>query len=197
MPAGGGGGRPGGMRSVAISWDAIGGRFVALGTHAGHSVSINAPRALDETRGPTGFSATELLLAGAGACSAWDVVEILRKRRHAIDSLDVRVEADQAPDPPWRYERIALHFRVAGPGLSRPVLERVVRLSCTRYCSVLATLSGVARIETTLELVDERGIGDGPQPVSLPSTVVAAAVAATLPADEPIEAVDELSVDED
>ena len=46
--------------------------------------TINAPRLPGETRGPTGFSATELLLAGAGACAAWDVVEILRKRRAAL-----------------------------------------------------------------------------------------------------------------
>lgn len=87
------------MRKVAISWDVEAGRFVALGSHAAQPIAINAPRAADEKRGSTGFSATELLLAGAGACSAWDVVEILRKRRHQIDSLEVTVEGEQAPDP--------------------------------------------------------------------------------------------------
>jgi len=43
------------MRTVSISWDQGGGRFVALGTHASHPITINAPRAEFETRGSTGF----------------------------------------------------------------------------------------------------------------------------------------------
>ncbi len=177
------------MRSVAISWDPAAGRFVALGSHAAHPIAINAPREATETRGSTGFSATELLLAGAGACSAWDVLEILRKRRHDISSLDVNVEGEQAADPPWRYERITLHFRIVGRGMSRPVLERVIRLSCLRYCSVLATVSGVAHIEATLEHLDETGRSDGRRPVDLPATTVAPVV--------PLDPADALDVDED
>src|SRR5688572_23910589 len=100
------------MRTVSVTWEIEGGRFVALGSHAAHPIPINAPRRPDETRGSTCFSATELLLAGAGACSAWDVVEILRKRRTSIDALDVTVEGDQLPDPPWSYQRVALHYRI-------------------------------------------------------------------------------------
>ncbi|CAN5571448.1 hypothetical protein BH23CHL6_BH23CHL6_05390 [soil metagenome] len=143
------------MKSVAVSWDAPAGRFVARGSHAAHPIHINAPREADETRGSTGFSATELLLAGAGACSAWDVLEMVRKRRHDIDSLDVTVEGEQAADPPWAYERVVLHFVVSGRGLRWNVLQRVVRLSVLRYCSVLATLSGVARIEATLDVISD------------------------------------------
>ncbi|HSH22332.1 MAG TPA: OsmC family protein [Candidatus Caenarcaniphilales bacterium] len=155
------------MRTVAISWDASAGRFVARGSHAAHQIHVNAPRRADETRRSTGFSATELLLAGAGACSSWDVVEMLRKRRDDVTSVEVTVEGEQASDPPWPYERIVLHFRIGGARLSRRVLERVVRLSCLRYCSVLATLSGVARVEATLEILDEAGQSSGRQPVRL------------------------------
>ena len=102
------------MRTVSVSWDKEGDRFVALGSHVEHPITINAPRTPDETHGATGFSATELLLAGAGACSAWDVVEIMRKRRAAIASLDVTVEGEQQDDPPWTYRRVALHYRVTG-----------------------------------------------------------------------------------
>ncbi len=92
------------MRTVAISWDASAGRFVARGSHAAHQIHVNAPRRADETRRSTGFSATELLLAGAGACSSWDVVEMLRKRRDDVTSVEVTVEGEQASDPPWPYE---------------------------------------------------------------------------------------------
>ena len=152
---------------------------MALGSHASYPISINAPRARDETRGSTGFSATELLLAGAGACSAWDVVEILGKRRAPVQSLDVTVEGEQQPDPPWSYTRVALHFRVESDRLSVPVLARVIRLSLVRYCSVVATVAAAAAIEATVELVSADGVSSGRTMIELaiPSVVQAVDVA--------------------
>jgi putative redox protein len=161
------------MRTVSISWDQLGGRFVAAGTHRGQTIDINAPRRDDETRGPTGFSATELLLAGAGSCAAWDVVEILRKRRADIRAVDVTVEGEQQADPPWTYRRVALHFRIAGAGLKVPVLARVVRLSIVRYCSVVTTLAGAAAIEATVELVAPDGTSSGRRPIELAIPAIA------------------------
>ena len=63
------------MRTVTVSWDKTAEQFVASGTHRGRELVINAPGEPGVARAPTGFSATELLLAGAGACAAWDVVE--------------------------------------------------------------------------------------------------------------------------
>ncbi len=179
------------MKTVTVSWDKSGDRFVALGTHAGWPIEINAPREPGSTRGPTGFSATELLLAGAGACAAWDVVGILRKRRARVSSLDVTVEGHQQPDPPWTYRRAVLHFRVAGDGLSVPVMARVIRLSVVRYCSVITTIAGVAAIEATVELVAADGSSSGRRPIEL------ALPAIPLPGLEPIQDEGELpGVDE-
>lgn len=180
------------MRTVSISWDPLGGRFIAGGTHAERTIEINAPRAPDETRGPTGFSATELLLAGAGSCAAWDVMEILRKRRTEITALDVTVEGHQDPEPPWTYRRVAVHFRIAGAGLKVPVLARVVRLSIVRYCSVITTIAGVAAIEATIELVAPDGTSSGRQLIEL-------AIPAQTVAEVDVEAVGvpELLADED
>lgn len=155
------------MRTVSVSWAKADERFVALGTHADRAIVINAPHHDGAMRGPTGFSATELLLAGAGACAAWDVVEILRKRRAQIASLDVTVEGHQQPDPPWTYRRVALHFRVAGDNLSVPVMARVIRLSIVRYCSVITTVAGVAAIEATVELLAADGSATGRRPIEL------------------------------
>ena len=163
------------MRTVNVSWDQTGGRFTALGSHAGHPITINAPRRLDEERGSTGFSATELLLAGAGACSSWDVVEILRKRRAQISALEVTIEGHQLPDPPWTYQRVALHFRLTGEGLNVSVMARVIRLSIVRYCSVITTIAGLAAIEATVEVVGDDGTTTGRQPIelALPATEIA------------------------
>jgi putative redox protein len=155
------------LRTVKVSWDREGGRFTAVDSRSHHSIPINAPRAPGETRRSTGFPATELLLAGAGSCSAWDVVEILRKRRAQVESLDVVVEGDQQDEPPWSYRRVALHYRVASGTLQPEVLARVIRLSITRYCSVITTVAGVAAIEATYELVGPDGGTTGRRPVEL------------------------------
>lgn len=156
------------MRTVNVSWDKEGGRFTALGRQPGHVLSINAPALpTEKDRPPTGFSATELLLAGAGSCSLWDVVEILRKRRADVDSMDVAVDGHQDSDAPWTYRRVALHYRVAGHGLKVAVLARVIRLAIVRYCSVISTISGVAAIEATVELVDRDGTSSGRVPIEL------------------------------
>lgn len=155
------------MRTVTVSWDKAEGRFVALGTHRGREIHINAPDLDDASRAPTGFSATELLLASAGACAAWDVVQILRKRRAHIDGVDVAVEGHQQPDPPWTYQRVALHFRVTCDQMSVPVMARVIRLSIVRYCSVISTIAGVSGIEATVELVASDGTSTGRRPIEL------------------------------
>jgi len=160
------------VRTVSIFWDQEAGRFTALGTHPEQPISINAPRSDTETRGPTGFSATELLLAAAGSCSAWDVVEILRKRRASVHSLEVFVDGDQAPDPPWAYTRVALHYRIRCERLTFPVIARVIRLSIVRYCSVINTIAAAANIEATVEVVAMDGTSTGRKHIELamPST---------------------------
>jgi putative redox protein len=161
---------------------------VAGGTHPGRTIEINAPRMPGEARGATGFSATELLLAGAGSCAAWDVMEILRKRRTDISALDVTVEGHQDPQPPWTYRRVAVHFRIAGAGLKVPVMARVVRLSIVRYCSVITTIAGVAAIEATVELIAPDGTSSGRRPIelALPAQAVAAVDDAAVGVPEPL-----------
>ena len=155
------------MRTVTVSWDTTHERFVAEGTHRGREIHINAPAQPDSGRKPTGFSATELLLAGAGACAAWDVVEILRKRRAHVRSLDVTVEGEQLPDPPWTYQRIALNFRVGCDEMPFAVIGRIVRLSIVRYCSVITTVAGLAAIEATVELIASDGTTSGRRHIEL------------------------------
>ncbi len=174
------------MRTVNISWDKEAGRFTALGKHAGHSILVNAPALPGADPVPTGFSPTELLLAAAGACSAWDVVEILRKRRTHVDSLDVVVDGTQAEEAPWAYREVALHYRISGEDLKAAVLARVIRLSIVRYCSVITTISGVAAIAATVELVDRDGTSTGRVPIEL-----ALPAAALPPGLEPTDDEDE------
>ena len=141
------------MRTVHVAWDPEAEQFTASGTHPGQLITINAPHEASE-HAATGFSATELLLAGAGACAAWDVVGILRKQRQDLVSLEVRVEGHQDEPPPHAYHRIGVHFRVHGRGLSQAGVERAVRISIDRYCSVIQTIRPHAEVEDSVEVLE-------------------------------------------
>jgi len=149
------------VRTVHIAWDGAQQRFTASGTHQGHSIEINAPHPGFPDHAPTGFSASELLLASVGSCSLWDVLEILRKARQDVTDIKVRVQGEQDPDPPWAYRRITVHFVVAGARLRRSAVERAVRLSCDRYCSAIATLRGVAEVASSVDIAADTATTDG------------------------------------
>jgi putative redox protein len=119
-------------------------RFV-VSASSGHAVVVDADRKRNTAPGPM-----ELVLMGLCACTATDVVSILRKKREAFTSLEVRAEADRAEQPPTVYTRIKLIYTVAGQ-VSRKAVEDAVRLSEEKYCSVAAMLKSTAKI--TWEIV--------------------------------------------
>ena len=137
-------------RSVIVSWAPAEHRFVAVGSNEGRAIVLNAPH--PEGTPATGFSPAELVLAGAGACSAWDVVQILRKGRQEVGGLEVRVVGTQQAERPWPFRDVRLHYVVTGRDLNPGLVRRAVRLSHERYCSVIATIRGAARIGYTLEI---------------------------------------------
>jgi len=139
------------MKNVRVRWQPEADRFVADGSHRGHSLAVNAPHA----GSPTGFSASELLLAGIGTCSAWDVVEILRKARQDVTAVDVTVSGEQATEPPWPFVGVEVNYTVRGRSLRAAAVERAVELSCSRYCAVIATVRGVATVTPHLTIVEE------------------------------------------
>jgi putative redox protein len=98
----------------------------------------------------TASSPMELLLIGLCGCTGYDVASILRKKREPFTALEVRAEADRAPDPPMVYTEIRLTYRVRG-NVSHKAVEDAVRLSEEKYCSVAATLSKTARITYKIE----------------------------------------------
>ncbi|HBY99238.1 MAG TPA: osmotically inducible protein OsmC [Chloroflexi bacterium] len=116
-----------------------------------HSVVISPP-------GDVGVKPSDLLLIGLAACTAYDVVEIIQKRRARLDRLTVRVAGEQASEAPWAYRGIHLHFEVIAADLSRVQLERAVDLALNKYCSVRASLSPDIEISFEVELqVPESG----------------------------------------
>ena len=122
-------------------------RFLGIAT-SGHAIVIDAAKE------KTANSPMELVLIGLCGCTASDVVSILRKKREPFTSLEVRAQAERAPNPPSVYTEIKLIYRVGGK-VSRKAVEDAVRLSKEKYCSVSAMLEKTAKIAAEIEYMDE------------------------------------------
>jgi putative redox protein len=119
--------------------------------YSNHSVVLSSQ---DEENG-TGMSPSALLLVGLGGCTGYDVVDILQKKRQLLTGLEVTVTGEQDKDPPWTYRKIHIHYEVRGKGLREKAVHDAIKLSDEKYCSVAATLRGVAEISYDCTIVDE------------------------------------------
>jgi putative redox protein len=100
-----------------------------------------------------GVKPSEMLLIALASCSAVDVVEILEKKRLKLTLLEVTTTGEQDVQPPWTYRRINIKYRLAGLGLTPKAVEQAISLSQEKYCSVAATVRGVAQINTEYEIL--------------------------------------------
>jgi putative redox protein len=125
--------------------------FVAE-TGSGHAVVVDG--APDAGGRNLGARPMELVLAGTAACTAFDVVWILRKARQPIADCVVDAEATRAPAEPKVFTRIHFKYRVAGRGLDARQVERAVKLSKEKYCSATIMLAKTAEITYELSIVE-------------------------------------------
>ena len=103
-----------------------------------------------------GISPSETLLIALASCSAVDVVEIIRKKRKRLTMFEVSASGERDPNPPWAYRKIHVTYRLAGQGLTDKAVEQAIKLSQEKYCSVSATVSGVAELSWEYEIVADR-----------------------------------------
>jgi putative redox protein len=127
-----------------VTW-ADGERFVANAS-SGHAIVIDSDRQRNTAAGPM-----EMVLMGLCACTATDVVAILRKKREPFVGVHVKAEAVRATEPPTVYTSIKLIYTVSGQ-VSRKSVEDAVRLSEEKYCGVSAMLKCTAKIVTEVHL---------------------------------------------
>jgi putative redox protein len=134
-----------------IRW--VDGASVVAETGSGHALVVDgAPEAGGRNLGPRPM---ELVLAGAAACTALDVVWILRRARQPVSGCVVEAEADRAASDPKVFTRIHLIYRVSGQGLKPAQVERAVKLSKEKYCSATLMLAKTAAI--SFEIVLDNG----------------------------------------
>jgi putative redox protein len=121
-------------------------------TGSGHVLAMDgAPEAGGRNLAPRPM---ETVLAGSGACTAFDVVVILKKSGQDITGCEVKLSAERASADPKVFTKIHMHFVVRGRNLKSNLVEHAVRLSREKYCSATAMLGKTAEITTALEIVE-------------------------------------------
>jgi len=110
---------------------------------------------LDSSRGATQANPVQALLAAIVACSAMDVVEILRKKRQVLTAYEVSMSGERATDHPRRYLSIHCVHRLTGRGLKRKAAEEALNLSLEKYCSVSHCLRPDLPVTHTIEIFED------------------------------------------
>ncbi|MDR2788210.1 MAG: OsmC family protein [Candidatus Accumulibacter sp.] len=136
-----------------VSWINDGGMSFLAQTGSRHAVVMDgAPEAGGRNLAPRPM---EMLLLGTGGCTAFDVVSILRKGRHAVTGCEVSLQAERAETDPKVFTRIHFHFRVSGKRLKPEAVARAIELSKEKYCSASIMLGKTAEITHDLEIVED------------------------------------------
>ena len=130
--------------------------FVAE-TGSGHTLVMDgAPDSSKRDNGGQNLAPRpmETLLAGAGGCTAYDVVLILKRGRHDVRGCSVKLSAERAELDPKVFTRINMHFTVSGKGIPAVAVERAIAMSHEKYCSASIMLAKTAEIVTSFDLVE-------------------------------------------
>ncbi len=135
-----------------INWMPAHGMAFSAETGSGHLMAMDgAPDGGGRNLAPRPM---ETLLAGAGGCTAYDVVLILQRGRHDVRGCTVKVQAERAASDPKVFTKIHMHFAVTGRGLPEAAVARAVQLSHDKYCSATIMLAKTAAVSTSHEVVE-------------------------------------------
>lgn len=130
-------------------------RFVGI-TAEGLRVMIDG-----ESYAQTGPRPMDLVLNAVGACAAYDVVEMLHKRKLTIERYTIELTGERAEGTPAYYTRIHAEHHLTVPGLDRRTAERFVGLAMTKYCSVAASLKAEISYAVVLHEADTQASAEG------------------------------------
>jgi len=133
-----------------IDWVPAAGMAFVAETGSGHLLTMDG--AADGGGRNLAPRPMETVLAGTGACSAYDVMLILKRGRHAVRGCRVEVTAERAPEDPKVFTSLHLHFIVTGPAVPESAVERAVQLSHRKYCSATIMLGKTAEITTSFQV---------------------------------------------
>ena len=136
-----------------VRWTGLSGMTFLAETGSGHLVAMDgAPDGGGRNLAPRPM---EVVLAGTGGCTAYDVVLILRKSGQEIHGCEVSLKAERAEKDPKVFTKIHMHFIVSGINLKPNLVERAVKLSHEKYCSASIMLEKTAVLTHTFAIVEQ------------------------------------------
>jgi putative redox protein len=133
------------VQTAAIKW--IGEEKFVATSPSGHAITIDSDRASNKAPGPM-----ELVLMALGACTATDVVSILKKKRQKLEGLEVICSGERASEPPTVWIKLEILYRLRG-SLEEAAVKRAIELSEQKYCSVSAMLQKTATLTWRHEIL--------------------------------------------
>jgi putative redox protein len=120
---------------------------------SGHALVMDgAPDAGGRNLGPRPM---ELVLAGTGGCTAFDVVLILKRGRHAVSGCEVKLTAERAEADPKVFTHVHFHYQVKGRQLKPEAVARAIELSKEKYCSASIMIGKTAEITHDFVIIED------------------------------------------
>lgn len=133
-----------------INWVAASGMTFMAETGSGHVLTMDgAQEGGGRNLAPRPM---ETVLAGTGACTAYDVVLILKRGRHDVRGCQAKLSSERAQTEPKVFTKIHMHFVVSGRALPEAAVQRAIQMSHEKYCSASAMLAKTAEITTSYEI---------------------------------------------
>jgi len=137
------------MQTAAVKW--IGEQKFVATSPSGHAMAMDSDRESNKAPGPM-----ELVLMAIGACTATDVVVVLKKKRQKLESLEVVCSGERAVEPPTVWTKLEIVYRLRGE-LDEAAVKHAIELSEEKYCSVSAMLKKTAKISWRYEILRDDG----------------------------------------
>jgi putative redox protein len=119
---------------------------------AGRTLELNSTKEMGGA-----FTPMELFLVALAGCTAMDVQWIMSRERQEVDRFEVSIRGKRREEDPQYYEVIDLDYIIGGRNLAKNAVERAIRLSQEKYCSIRAMLNGNVRLRTTYTIVGHNG----------------------------------------
>jgi len=136
--------------NINLTW-AGGAAFIGESENGQRIVIDGPPEGGGKNLGPRPM---ETLLLGMGACTAYDVLSILKKSRQSISDCKIQITAKRADEHPKVFTEIQVCFEIQGTHISEKQIERAINLSAEKYCSASVMLGRTANITHTYEVVE-------------------------------------------
>ena len=100
------------------------------------------------------FTPMELFLVALAGCTAMDVQWIMDRQRQKLNRFDIAIKGTRREEGPKYYDSIDIRYSFAGDNIRKDAVERAIRLSQEKYCSVRAMIKDSVKLNITYTITN-------------------------------------------